>query len=162
MTRISVGKLKVPKLVQQFPALYGIITLLTNRQWVLSWASYIHSTHSYSTSRRSTLILSCHLRLRYPSGLFPSGFSSLQCVPHAQHTHLPRYGNTNYICWGVQIMWRSSLCSFLQSPVTSSESHPFYSKPCSRIPSAYVTPLMLTDRVSNPCAVTGKIMIYYI
>jgi hypothetical protein len=39
LSRIPVGKLTVPKLVQQFPALYGIkniITLLTTRQWVLS------------------------------------------------------------------------------------------------------------------------------
>jgi hypothetical protein len=39
LSRIPVGKLTVPKLVQQFPAMYGIkniITLLTTRQWVLS------------------------------------------------------------------------------------------------------------------------------
>jgi hypothetical protein len=58
--------------------------------------------------------------------------------------------------------WRSSICSFLQSPVTSSEAHLSYSALYSRIPSSYVTPLILRDRVSNPYAVTGKIMICYI
>ena len=34
----------------------------------------IQSTHPHPTSRRSILILSTHLRLGLPSGLFPSGF----------------------------------------------------------------------------------------
>ena len=51
-----------------------IITVTSARQLVLSWASSIQSTPPHPTSWRSILILSFHLRLRPPSGLFPSGF----------------------------------------------------------------------------------------
>ena len=40
----------------------------------LSWANSNQSTQALSTSWRSILILSSHLRLRLPNGLFPSGF----------------------------------------------------------------------------------------
>ena len=40
----------------------------------LSWPSPIQSTYPHPTSWRSILILSTHLRLGLPSGLFPSGF----------------------------------------------------------------------------------------
>ena len=40
----------------------------------LSWASSIQSIPSHPTFWRSILILSSHLRLDLPSGLFPSGF----------------------------------------------------------------------------------------
>ena len=40
----------------------------------LSWASSIHSIAPYPTSWRSILILSSHLRLGLPIGLFPSDF----------------------------------------------------------------------------------------
>ena len=66
------------QLVKKFPAFHGIrrfITALTTaRHLSLSWASPIQSTCPHPTSRRSILILSTHLRLRLPSGLFPSGF----------------------------------------------------------------------------------------
>jgi len=66
------------QLVKKFPAFYGtrrFITALTSaRHLPLSWASSIQSTHPHPTSRRSILILSSHLRLGLPSGLFPSGF----------------------------------------------------------------------------------------
>ena len=41
---------------------------------VPSWASPIQSIYPHPTSWRSILILSTHLRLGLPSGLFPSGF----------------------------------------------------------------------------------------
>jgi hypothetical protein len=42
--------------------------------WSLSWAISIQSTPSLPISLRSILILSTHLRLGLPSGLFPSGY----------------------------------------------------------------------------------------
>jgi hypothetical protein len=42
--------------------------------WSLSRATSIQSTPSHPISVRSLLILSTHLRLGLPSGLFPSGF----------------------------------------------------------------------------------------
>ena len=66
------------QLVKKFPGFHGtrrFITALTNvRHLSLSWASPIQSIYPHPTSWRSILILSTHLRLGLPSGLFPSGF----------------------------------------------------------------------------------------
>ena len=66
------------QLVKKFPAFHGtrrFITALTSaRHLSLSWASPIQSTCPHPTYWRSILILSTHLRLGLPSGLFPSGF----------------------------------------------------------------------------------------
>ena len=63
---------------QEIPSIYGtrrFITALTSvRHLSLSWASPNQSTYPHPTSWRSILILSIHLRLCLPSGLFPSGF----------------------------------------------------------------------------------------
>jgi hypothetical protein len=61
-----------------FPAFYGIRRFITEftraLQLYLSWARPIQSTTLNSNSKRSILMLSIHLRLCLPSGLFPSGF----------------------------------------------------------------------------------------
>ena len=66
------------QLVKKFPAFHGtrrFITALTSfRHLSLSWAIPIQSTYPHPTSWRSILILSTHLCLGLPSGLFPSGF----------------------------------------------------------------------------------------
>ena len=66
------------QLVKKFPAFYGtrrFLTALTSaRHLSLSWASPNQSSYPTPTSWRSILILSSHLRLGLPSGLFPSGF----------------------------------------------------------------------------------------
>ena len=71
-------KLKGFQLVKKLPAFYGtrkLITALTSaRQPSLSWASSIQCISPHPTSCRSILILSFHLRLGLPSGLFRSGF----------------------------------------------------------------------------------------
>ena len=76
--RVLLEKLTGLQLVKKFSAFYGtrmFITALTSvRHLSLSWASPIQSTYPHPTSWRSTLILSTHLRLGLPSGLFPSGF----------------------------------------------------------------------------------------
>ena len=73
------------QLVKKFPAFHGnlrFITALTSvRHLSLSWASPIQSTCPHPPSCRSILILSTHLRLGLPSGLFPSGFPSLRFQP---------------------------------------------------------------------------------
>ena len=76
--RVLLEKLTGLQLVKKFPAFHGtrrFITALTSvRQLSLSWASPIQSIYPHPTSWRSIEILSTHLRLGLPSGLFPSGF----------------------------------------------------------------------------------------
>ena len=76
--RVLLEKLTGLQLVKKFPAFYGaqrFITALTSyRHPSLSWASPIQSIYPHPTSWRSILILSTHLRLGLPSGLFPSSF----------------------------------------------------------------------------------------
>ena len=66
------------QLVKKFPAFHGtrrFITALTSvRHLSLSWASPIQSINPHPTSWSSILILSTHLRLGLPSGLFSSDF----------------------------------------------------------------------------------------
>ena len=77
-SRVLLEKLASLQLVKKFPAFYGtrsFLTALTSvRHLSLSWASPIQSSYPNPTSWRSILILSSHLRLGLPSGLFPSGF----------------------------------------------------------------------------------------
>ena len=76
--RVLLEKLTGLQLVKKFPAFHGtrrFFTVLTSvRHLSLSWARPIQSTYPHPTSWRSILILSTHLRLGLPSGLFPSGF----------------------------------------------------------------------------------------
>ena len=76
--RVLLEQLTGLQLVKKFPAFHGtrkLITALTSvRHLSLSWASPIQSIYPHPTSWRSILILSTHLRLVLPSGLFPSGF----------------------------------------------------------------------------------------
>ena len=64
--------------IKKFPTFYGtrnfIIAVTSARHLSLSWASSIQSILPHPISWRSILILSPHLRLVVPSGLFPSGF----------------------------------------------------------------------------------------
>ena len=77
-SRVLFEKLTGLQIVKKFPASYGtrrFITVLTSvRHLSPSCASPIQSTYPHPTSWRSILILSTHLRLGLPSGLFPSGF----------------------------------------------------------------------------------------
>ena len=84
----------VLQLVKKFPAFHGtrrFITALTSvRHLSISWASPIRSIYPHPTSWRSNIILSTHLRLCLPSGLFPSGFSTKTLYtpspqPYASH-----------------------------------------------------------------------------
>ena len=65
--RVLLEKLIGLRLVKKFPTFYGTRSI---RHLSLSWASPIQSTYPHPTSWISILILSTHLRLGLPSGLF--------------------------------------------------------------------------------------------
>jgi len=73
--RVLLEKLTGLQLVKKFPAFHWtrmFITALTGvRHLSLSWASPFQSIYPHPTSWRSVLILSTHLRIGLPSGLFP-------------------------------------------------------------------------------------------
>ena len=86
--RVLLEQLTGLQLVKKFPAFHGtrrfITTLTSVRQLSLSWASPIQSIYLHPTSWRSILILSTHLHLGLPSGIFPSGFPTKTLyTPHS-------------------------------------------------------------------------------
>ena len=91
--RVLLEKLIGLQLVKKFPSFHGtrrFITSLTNvRHLSLSWASPIQSIYPHSTFWRSILILSTHLRLGLPSGLFPSGFPTKTLYAPSPHPYAP-------------------------------------------------------------------------
>ena len=130
--RVLLEKLTCLQLVKKFPAFYGtrrFITALTSVLHLsLSWASPIQSTYPHPTSWRSIPILSNHLRLGFPSGLFPSGFPTKTLyAPFSSPiratcpTHLILLDFITRTILGEEYRsLSSSLCSLLHSPVTSS------------------------------------------
>ena len=118
------------QLVKKFPVFHGtrrFITALTSvRHLSLPWASPIQSTWPHPTSWRSILILSTHLRLGLPSGLFPSGFptktlyTTLSSPKRATcPAHLILLDFITRTILGEQYKtFISPLCNLLQSPVT--------------------------------------------
>ena len=76
-SRAPLEKLTGSAASQEIPRIFGTRRFLTvptsARHLSLSWANSIQSPPPPPTSRRSILILSSHLRLGLPSGLFLSG-----------------------------------------------------------------------------------------
>ena len=130
--RVLLEKLTGLQLVKEFPAFHGtrrFITALTIvRHLSLSWASPIPSIYSHPTSWRSILILSTHLRLGLPSGLFPSGFPTKTLyillsspIRATCPAHLILLDFITRTILGEEYKsFSSSLCNLLHSPVTSS------------------------------------------
>ena len=168
-------KLTGLQLVKKFPALHGtrrFITALTSvRHLSLSWASPIQSIYPHPTSWRSILILSTHLRLGLPSGLFPSGFptktlytplSSPIRATCPNHLILLDFITRAILGEGYK-SFSPSFCSLLHSPVTSSLLGPnillntMFSNTLSFLSSCNVR-----DQASHPYKTTGKIIVLYI
>ena len=77
-SRVLLEKLTGSAASQEIPPIFGtrrFLTVLTSaRHLPLSRANSIQFSQHPPTSRRSILILSSHLSLGLPNGLFPSGF----------------------------------------------------------------------------------------
>jgi hypothetical protein len=137
-------KLTLARLVNNFSAYYRTRMLITTftraRHWSLSWARWIQFTPSHPISLRSILLLSSHLRLGLPSGLFLSCFPTK--ILYAFHT--------------------SSLWNFIQPPVTSSLLGPniLLNTLFSNILSL-CSSLNVTDQVPHPYKTKGEIIFLY-
>ena len=94
LCRVLLDKLTGVQLIKKFPAFHGtrrFITALTSvRHLSLSWASPIQSMYPHPTSWRYILILSTHLRLRLPTGLFPSCFPTKTLYTPSPHPYTPQ------------------------------------------------------------------------
>jgi len=123
-----------------------------------------------STSWRSILILSPHLRLGLPNVLFPSGFpiktlcTSLPSPIRATCPALLMFLGiiTRTILGEDYRSLSSSLCSFLHSPFTLSLLGPNIINTLFSNSLSLRSSLNVSDRVSHPYRTTGKITVLYV
>jgi len=131
-SRALLEKLSGSQLIKKFSAFYvtlRFITAFTSARHIsLTWGSPIQSIPPHPSSLRSILILSSHLHVGLPNGLFPSGFLTktlytplLSPKPATWPAHhFLTVFITRTILDEQYSSLSSSLCSFLHSPVTLS------------------------------------------
>jgi hypothetical protein len=128
--RVVLVKLTGFQLVKIFRAFHGtrkfITAFVSARHLSLFWASAIQSIPTQPTSWRSILILSSHLRVGLPNGLFPSRFHTktlymplLYTIRATCPSHLCLLDSITWMFCEEYISLSSTLCSFLHPLVTS-------------------------------------------
>ena len=167
---ILLDKLTDSQLVKKFPTFHGawrfITTFSSVRHLSLSWARSIQFMPNHRTSWIFILILSYHLRLELPSGLFPPGFPTKTPYTPLLSPYVLHMGRgfdyPNNVGWGYRSL-TSSLCIFLHFPVTSSLSGPNILLSTQFFNTLGVrSSLNMSNQVSHPNKTTGKIIILYI
>ena len=168
-SRVLLEKLISSQLVRKFPAFYGIRRFITTSTSLLSlfWARSIQSMPPHPTSWRSILILSSHLRLGLPSGLFSSCFQTKPymhnfCPPPLKRSTCPAHLILSDLVTRTILddKYRSlsfALCSFLIFLVTSPLLRP--NIPLKTLFSNTLSLrfyLRVSDQVSNPYNTTEK------
>ena len=138
---VLLEKLAGLQLVKKFPAFCGTRRFITAfksaRHLSLTWASSIQSIPPHTTSWRSVLMLSSHLRLGLQSGLFPSGFPN-----KTSYTPLP---------FPIPLP-----CYLAPLRPKCSSQHPILKHP------QRSSSLNVSDQVSHSYKTTGKIIVLYI
>ena len=135
---------------------------------ILSQINPVHAPHS--TSWGTILILSFHLCLGLPIGLFLSGFPTetlyIPLLSPISATCLTHHTLLNFITWTLFgdkcRSLSSSLCSFFHSPVTSSLSPNILLNTLFSITLRLCFSPSVSDQVSHPYKTTGRFIVLYI